>query len=149
MRRPDLVRRLVLIGQYYNPSGRSTAGDQLERMLTSPDAMPFLRQEYDAVSPDGPEHFATVYDKIVTMVRTEPEIDLDELRSVTSQTLVLQGDRDIVTLEHSSAVAGALADGRLAVLPGSHALPVESPILVNALLNEFLAQGAPQPALSL
>jgi hypothetical protein len=47
---------------------------------------------------------------------------------------VLQGDRDEVTLEHGAAVAAALPDGRLAVLPGSHALPVENPPVVNALL---------------
>jgi pimeloyl-ACP methyl ester carboxylesterase len=51
---------------------------------------------------------------------------------------VLQGDRDEVTLEHGAAVAGALPQGRLAVLPGTHLLPLESPDVVNALLLWFL-----------
>jgi pimeloyl-ACP methyl ester carboxylesterase len=58
--------------------------------------------------------------------------------TLTMPVLVLQGDRDEVTLEHSAAVADALPDGRLAVLPGSHLLPIESPDLVNALLVAFL-----------
>ena len=38
----------------------------------------------------------------------------------------------------SAAVAEALPDGRLAVLPGSHLLPIESPELVTALFTAFL-----------
>jgi pimeloyl-ACP methyl ester carboxylesterase len=62
---------------------------------------------------------------------------------VAAPTLVLQGDRDEVTLEHSAAVAAALPAGRLAVLPGTHALPVENPEVVNALLMWFLAGATP------
>ncbi|HZD64664.1 MAG TPA: hypothetical protein VE152_01045, partial [Acidimicrobiales bacterium] len=60
---------------------------------------------------------------------------------------LVQGDRDEVTLEHSAAVARALVDARLAVLPGSHALPLELPDVVNALLARFLREGAPSPLL--
>jgi pimeloyl-ACP methyl ester carboxylesterase len=146
MRRPDLVLRLVLMGQYYNSAGRSAAGEELERLLQSPDAMSFLREGYDPFSPDGPGHFTAVYEKTLAMLRNEPEIDLAEIGRVSSPTLVLQGDRDITTVEHSAAVVAALPNGRLAVLPGTHALPVESPNAVNALLHEFLLRGGPEPA---
>jgi pimeloyl-ACP methyl ester carboxylesterase len=62
---------------------------------------------------------------------------------VGAPTLVLQGDRDEVTLEHGAAVAAALPHGRLAVLPGTHALPIENPGVVNALLVWFLAGTTP------
>jgi hypothetical protein len=48
-----------------------------------------------------------------------------------------------VTLEHGAAVATALPHGRLAVLPGTHALPGENPGVVNALLTWFLAGATP------
>jgi pimeloyl-ACP methyl ester carboxylesterase len=91
----------------------------------------FLRGEYDRVSPDGPEHFPVVYAKTLRMIAVE------------APTLVLQGDRDEVTLEHGAAVAAALPQGRLAVLPGTHALPVENPEVVNTLLVWFLAGAVP------
>ena len=75
-------------------------------------------------------------------MRLEPELDLATLASVTVPTLVLQGDRDEVTLEHGAAVAAAIPGARLAVLPGTHGLPLESPDLVLALLVSFLAGGA-------
>jgi pimeloyl-ACP methyl ester carboxylesterase len=139
-RRPELVDRMVLIGQYYNSAGRAP-DDRFWALLDSPEGMDFLRRGYDPYSPDGPEHFPVVYAKAIEMIRTEPEINLGELREVHVPTLVLQGDRDLVTLEHSSAVAAALPDARLGVLPGTHLLPIESPETVNPLLLAFLRQG--------
>jgi pimeloyl-ACP methyl ester carboxylesterase len=142
-RRPDLVERLVLIGQYYNSSGRVTGGlDDLLR-AGGDQVMGFLRAGYDPVSPDGPDHFAVVYAKMQQMLATEPELDLESLATVAAPTLVLQGDRDEVTLDHGAAVAAALPQGRLAVLPGTHLLPMESPEVVNALLLWFLGSYRP------
>lgn len=145
MLRPDLVGRMVLIGQYYNSSGR-VPGSDLDRWLHREEAKEFLRRGYDPVSPDGPGHFEVVYAKTMAMIDSEPEIDLTALTAVCAPALVLQGDRDEVTLEHGGAVAAALGDGRLAVLPGTHGLPIELPELVNTLLISFLRGGAPAPA---
>jgi pimeloyl-ACP methyl ester carboxylesterase len=140
-RRPELVDRLVLIGQYYNSSGRIAGGlDELLR-AGGDQVMGFLRQGYDPVSPDGPDHFPVVYAKMLQMIATEPELDLASLAAVGAPTLVLQGDRDEVTLEHGAAVATALPHGRLAVLPGTHLLPLENPEVVNPLLLWFLGGG--------
>jgi pimeloyl-ACP methyl ester carboxylesterase len=139
LRRPDLVDRLVLIGQYYNSSGKVPGGLTDQLGAGGDQVMGFLRGEYDQVSPDGSGHFPVVYEKTLRMLATEPELELASLATVTAPALVLQGDRDEVTLEHGAAVAAALPSGRLAVLPGTHALPVEAPGVVNALLVWFLA----------
>jgi pimeloyl-ACP methyl ester carboxylesterase len=142
-RRPDLVNRLVLIGQYYNSSGKVPSG--LAELLRAggEEVMGFLRAGYDPISPDGPEHFPVVFAKTLRMLAAEPELELASLAAVAAPTLVLQGDRDEVTLQHGAAVAAALAQGRLTVLPGTHALPVENPGVVNALLLWFLAGATP------
>ena len=121
-------------------------GSDLVRLLRSAEAKEFLRRSYDPVSPDGPEHFEVVYAKMMTMIDSEPEIDLAALAAVSAPALVLQGDRDEVTLEHGAAVAAAVADGRLTVLPGTHGLPIELPGLVNTLLISFLRGAVPAPA---
>jgi pimeloyl-ACP methyl ester carboxylesterase len=141
-RRPELVARIVLIGKYYNSSGRVPDSD-LERFLRTDEAQAYLRRGYYAVSPDGPEHFPVIYDKTMRMIDSEPELDLSTFASVTAPTLVLQADDDVVTLEHGAAVATALGDGRLAVLPGTHSLPSELPDVVNPLLVSFLEGGTP------
>jgi pimeloyl-ACP methyl ester carboxylesterase len=144
-RRPDLVARMALIGQYYNSSGRVAGGD-LVAYLNSPEAVTFLRRAYDPVSPDGPAHFSVVHAKMMHMIAGEPEIALDDtLAGVTAPTLVLQGDRDEVTVEHSLAVVAALPEARLAVLPGTHTFPLERPELVNTLILSFLRGTDPAP----
>jgi hypothetical protein len=45
---------------------------------------------------------------MMAMITTEPEIPLSSLSDVTAPTLVMQGDRDEVTVEHSLVVAGVL-----------------------------------------
>ena len=145
MRRPDLVHRMVLIGQYYNFAGRVPNSD-IDELLRSLDAMAFLRIEYDQVSPDGPQHFPTVYAKTMQMLDSEPQLELATFSAVRAPTLVLQGDRDEVTIDHSLAVVAALPDARLAVLPGTHLLPVEAPDVVNPLLVSFLRGGPGKPS---
>ena len=122
----------------YHDRYQRTPGSPLDGWLHSPAAIDFLRQGYDPFSPDGPGHFPVVYAKTMAMIDAEPELDLATLGAVPAPTLVLQGDRDEVTLEHGAAVAAALPDARLAVLPGSHALPLELPGVVNPLLITFL-----------
>ena len=60
---------MVLIGQYYNFAGRVPESD-IDALLRSPEAMTFLRGEYDQVSPDGPGHFPVVYEKTMQMIDT-------------------------------------------------------------------------------
>ncbi len=142
LRRPDLVNRLVLIGQYYNSAGK-VPDSSLEQLMSSPEAKSFLRAAYDPFTPDGPEHFDVIYDKTMRMIATEPELELADLAAVRAPTLVLQGDRDEVTVQHSLDVVAALPDARLAVLPGTHGLPIEAPDVVNTLLIGFLRDGPP------
>ncbi|MGH3557891.1 MAG: alpha/beta fold hydrolase [Mycobacterium sp.] len=144
MRRPDLLRRMVVVGQYYNSAGR-VLDSSLDRLIRGPEGIEFLRRAYDPISPDGPEHFDVVYSKMLEMIDSEPEIELTELNGIRAPTLVVQGDRDEVTLDHSAAVVAAIPGGRLAVLPGSHVVPIELPDVMNALLVTFLRDGAPPP----
>ena len=142
-RRPDLAAGLVLIGQYLNSAGR-VAGGLLDAILGSdPDIVAFLRAEHDQESPDDPADFPAFYEKMISMYRAEPELDLAGLAALDVPALVVQGDRDEVTVAHSAAVAAALPQGRLAVLPGSHLLPVESPALLSELLLTFLRGAFP------
>ncbi|MFW0793831.1 alpha/beta hydrolase [Gordonia sp. CPCC 205515] len=138
--RPDLVRHLVLIGQYYNSSGRAVGGilDALES--ADDDLMSFFSAEYAETSPDGADHFPVIFEKTMAMIRSEPEIDLAELSAITAPTLVVQGDRDEVTLDHSRDVVAAIAGARLCVIPGSHLIPIEAPDAVNSVLLRFLGE---------
>lgn len=139
--RPELVRKLVMIGTELTRAGGTPAND---RLMTTPEGLERLaaiaRSDYEQVSPDDPEHFGVVFAKWTQMWTSIPDIEPGDLTQLPMPVLLMQGDDDCVRIEHTAAVARAIPDAQVAVVPGtSHALPLEKPDLVNRLLLEFLA----------
>lgn len=142
--RPDLVRKLVFMSAVANIDG-FTEAMQAQTATLAPDALPpMLRDAYDALSPDGPDHFETVFEKLAAVWTSEPRHDLVDLAGVMAPTLVILGDDDVVAIEHAAAVARAIPDAQLAVVPGTdHVLLFEKPDLVNRMILGFLADEQP------
>ena len=134
LRRPDLVRRLVFVAGVFHRDG------WLPGVIDPNTPLPeFLAAAYGEVSPDGPEHFPVVSEKLARMHAEEPNLDSSHLSRVTSRTLVMVGDDDEVSLEHAVALYRGLPDAELVVVPGtSHGLLVEKPELCNTIIVEFL-----------
>lgn len=146
LRRPDLVRRLVLI------SGQFHADGLLPGLLPAHDgddhsagvaemAATHLADRYGEVSPDGREHFAVVAEKNLRLAATQPQLDVAAVAGVRARTLVASGDDDVVALEHTLALYRGIPDAELAVVPGtSHVLIVDKPEVVATLVLDFLTQ---------
>ncbi|MFF3849317.1 alpha/beta fold hydrolase [Streptomyces sp. NPDC002328] len=142
--RPELVRKIVVIGANFRPAPECFAEPAMLDAMTpgSPD-MEFFREMYVAVTPDGADHWPVVADKVLDMWRTQPTLTPEDLARVRSPTLVMVGDDDMMTLEHTVALYRAIPGARLAVVPGaSHLVPLEQPALVNRLILDHLAQDA-------
>ena len=140
LRRPGLVRKLVLIDQFVTLGGARPGYLPLMRSFSAEQAPPFLVDLYGALSPDGAEHFPVVFGKLHEMWAGETGIDLTDLVRVTAPTLVLVGDDGTMRVEDAAAVQRALPDAQLAVVPGtSHGLPLEKPHVVSRLVLDFLA----------
>lgn len=140
--RPDLVAKLVMIGQNVNFDGYSPHFRQMvdAGTLFEGGPPPMLRDMYAAVSPDGPEHFDVVFGKLKEVYSVAPDLDLDVLAAVAAPSLVLCGDDDIISVEHAAELVRRLPDAQLGVVTGtSHALPLEKPAVVNELVLGFLA----------
>jgi pimeloyl-ACP methyl ester carboxylesterase len=141
--RPDLVRKLVVIGTNYHRDGilPVEAGPQ------SPLGQA-LAAAYSERAPDGPRHFETVLAKGLALIEAEPTLTTDDLAGITPPTLVMVGDDDLIPLAHTCSLYEALPRGQLAVVPGaSHALPLERPELVARLIADFLAATDPPDTL--
>lgn len=144
LRRPDLVRRLVLIsGQYHADGllpGLLPAGFADDPAATAAAmASSRLARRYAQVSPDGPEHFRVVAEKNTRMAVTEPRLAVADLAGVRARTLVVAGDDDAIAAEHTLALYRGIPDAELAVVPGtSHVLIAEKPEPVARLVLDFL-----------
>ncbi|GAA2570202.1 alpha/beta fold hydrolase [Pseudonocardia hydrocarbonoxydans] len=140
VRRPDLVERLVSI------SGAFDADGLLLRPSADGPMPPQIVAAYAEVSPDGAEHFPIILDKVVEAA-AQPGLTLSDLTSVPCRALVLSGDDDLVSLDHTLALYRALPDSALAIVPeASHLLMHEKPAEVTALVAAFLI-GDPVPTL--
>jgi pimeloyl-ACP methyl ester carboxylesterase len=139
--RPDLVRRQVVIGANFHHEGLMEAFDLGE----DPDApeIGMFKSGYEANAAD-PSKWPMFFERSAHMWRTQPNMTLDDLRRIDVPTLVLVGDDDCIHHAHTVQLYETLANGQLAVVPGtSHVLVLEKPALVNQLILEFLAETAP------
>jgi len=125
LRRPDLVRRLVLISGAFHRDGLITGDDiDVNQVVNA------FGSAYGEVSPDGEDHYPVVVRKVTEMDRREPDMSASDVNGVRSRTLLVTSDDDIVTLEHTIALYRAIPDCELAIVPGtSHFLIQEKPDL--------------------
>jgi pimeloyl-ACP methyl ester carboxylesterase len=127
--RPDLVRHVVAIGANVDS-------------VDAPDAMsPETTSWFAGASPADLDFDMSDESKtrLLAMWHAGPEITVADLARVTPPVLLISGDRDIVTLEHTLAMYHALPDAQLAVIPGSnHHVPQSRHETVAAIVVEFL-----------
>ena len=98
------------------------------------------------MSPDGEEHFPVIARKVLDMAATQPTLTSEDLRAVAARTLVVVGDDDTVSLEHTIALYRGIPI-ELSIIPGaSHLLIIEKPNEVYSLAAEFLTT-QPTPTL--
>jgi pimeloyl-ACP methyl ester carboxylesterase len=139
LERPEVVRKVVVVGANYHHSG-------LLPVEPDPDStfLHSLTEAYTERSPDGPEHLGIVYAKALAMLRSEPTLTTSDIALIKQPTLVVAGDDDAIALSHTCSLYEALPQGQLAVLAGaSHALPVEQPEVLGRLTAEFLVGDPP------
>jgi len=114
---PDRLTKLALTGANARLDGYTA--EALEYAQTfDPSAAP-VSDSYARLSPDGPEHWPIFQRRLKAMWSTEPAFTSPELKSVAAPTLLIVGDRDIVTLEHAVEMFRTIPDARLCVMPGA------------------------------
>jgi pimeloyl-ACP methyl ester carboxylesterase len=67
-----------------------------------------------------PVKLRTMYDKDAERMQNFEEVSDDDLRALQASTLVIAGDRDVLTTEHAVEVSRLIPDARLIVLPSGH-----------------------------
>jgi pimeloyl-ACP methyl ester carboxylesterase len=116
--------------------------------------MPFA-EEFRALAAD-PGGFPALVEKLIALEH-EPMAWEADVRQLATPVLIIAGDADVVTLEHSVALFRLLGGGmmgdmgeplpaaRLAILPAtSHTAVINQPDLLHALILPFLMGETPK-----
>ncbi len=133
---PQLVRKLVT-------SGANVDGEGLPPPKTGeikPEQLPkMFEEEYDKVSPDGPQHYVAFINRVVAMWRKYPYVERSRLAEIRCPTLIIVGDRDFFPVEVAEHIRQAISGAQLMVVPGTgHGTFRERPQLVDLAVLEFL-----------
>ncbi len=145
MRRPDLLKRVVVVGANYHYAGL------LDFPLLNVEDPGFEQwaSQYATLAPHGIDHAAVVLAKTNEMFRTGPTMTTEDLTTIQVPTLVLVGDDDVATLEHTISLYESLPNAQLAIVPGaSHAVLKERTKDCVRIIQRFLRQKLPVHTLS-
>jgi pimeloyl-ACP methyl ester carboxylesterase len=129
IRHPELVRRLVISGVNISPEGLVT-------------------ENLEGLRADDTPNPKTMDEKLAHLWATSPtmdELSLALLAKIQQPVLLVSGDHDVITLEHTLQIFHALPNSELCVLPGTdHGTFSSRPEWLNPIIGAFLAR--PQEA---
>ena len=155
-RHPEKVNKLVLASGGYDVEGwqpefKAMIPSMTPDMLTNTP----LPAEYRKLAPN-PDGFPELARKLIALEK-EPMAWEAEVKALKTPVLIIAGDADVATLEHSVKMfrllgGGAMGDmgkplaaSRLAVLPAtSHTAVITQPELLDAFIEPFLKGQAPK-----
>jgi pimeloyl-ACP methyl ester carboxylesterase len=130
------VSKLAVLGTNFRVDG--LAAGLVELMTTAkPDDWPKeIRDVYERLSPDGRDHWPIFFDRLKAMWRVEPNYTTDQLAGIRAPTLVMAGDHDAITLDHTVALFRAIPKAQLAVLPNTgHGGPLPQEMITTFLMQ--------------
>ena len=123
---PASVSRLALTGVNARFDGYTEENKEWVRAL-DPASEP-VSERYCTLSPDGGNHWPVVLGRMKPMWAAEPSFTDAELARIAAPTLLIFGDRDIVTPEHAVEMFRAIPGAQLCVVPdaGHGVLPADA-----------------------
>lgn len=140
MRRPDLLRRVVVVGANFH----FDALRPMDEFKIDGPIFEAWSQRYGEHSPDGVEHAAVIVEKTLEMFATEPTLTVKDLATITVPVLVMAGDDEPIDLRHTCAMYEAIPESQLCIVPGtSHAVLKERTKVCARIISHFLTSTLP------
>lgn len=119
MRHPEMVNKIIVGSALTKRSGVPEwfwgfmEGARLENMPEQ------LKESYLKVAPN-PKALQRMHDKDVKRMINFKDIPDDEIKAIKAPTLIIIGDKDVITPEHAIGLHGQIPNSELAIIPGGH-----------------------------
>jgi pimeloyl-ACP methyl ester carboxylesterase len=142
-RYPDRIRKVVAFGANRTPppDGADPAMVREFKEAKADSAMFWpLRRLYEKRSPT-PDKWRELFEQERTMAFTQPQWSLEQLATIRSPVLLINGEHDLVLLPYATEIKNAIPRARLEIIPGgTHEVPLAHPDVVNPIMLSFLKQ---------
>lgn len=140
---PDLVHRVIASGANTRLVGMTP--EEIKKIRdSSPEQLAAdfekkYRDQYVAVSPDGEKHWPIIAKKIWDLWLTPLILEDKDLALIKAPTLIINGDKDLIPVEHAVEIFKALPKGQLFIVPATehHTFELAAPLL-NPVMLTFL-----------
>jgi len=137
--RPDKVKKLIAIGANSRLDGMNPEiiewikNDMLAYMKSDKE---FL-ESYKSLSPE-PDRLGSFLMNSQKMWLSDSYVSTNQLNSIDIPTMLLQGDRDLIKIEHVTDIYKSMVNSQLCILPNaSHYVLQEKPDIVNQIAIDF------------
>jgi len=119
IRHPGKVRRLIIASSNYKRDGMVDGFWEMMEKGTFADMPQIFKDELRKIDPsDAAAH--ALFDRDSKRMLAFKDIPDQDIKSIQAPALVLDGDRDVVRVEHAVEISRLLPHGRLCILPGEH-----------------------------
>jgi pimeloyl-ACP methyl ester carboxylesterase len=127
------VNRIVTISANFHPSGL-TPEVQNEKIEPSSGLFYWFRRFWTGAG----KRFHALEERIRRMWQRFPKLEPADLSLILAPTLVIVGERDIVTTAHAKEMAAQMKHGTLVIVNGGHFTPITHATGINRLISDFL-----------
>ncbi|QHI35084.1 Arylesterase [Kordia antarctica] len=133
MKYPEKVNKLVAMGANIYPDGLLAERLQLHKETVK-------KLEMDEKNTN------TINYKLFKLMVDYPQLKFDDLKSITSPTLIMAGDHDLIKDMHTVKIFQAIPNANLAIFPGeTHWFPASNSKLFNSTVFDFLQKEFKKP----
>lgn len=147
IRHPERVNRLVLASTTYRRDGMQPGFFEGMHQASLENMPQPLKEAYLEANPD-PRGLQAMFDRDVARMLDFKDIPGADIQGIKAPALVINGDAEVVRVEHALELARTLPNARLAILPSGHgdyigeicAVEESSKLtgLVTAIIESFL-----------
>jgi pimeloyl-ACP methyl ester carboxylesterase len=119
LRHPERVNKLIIASAFYKRTAVAPQfWDGFDHVTI--DVMPTLLKEGFLKVNNDRQALQNMFDKDVRRMKAFRDWSADQIKSITAPTLVMNGNNDVGSVEHSVEMFRTIPDCQLAILPGEH-----------------------------
>lgn len=128
MRHPEKVKKLAITGTNTSPDTTALDSVFFRWMINTNDSLAKLPQTSSVKDQQ----------KLLTLMMNNPHISSADLKQVKCPTLVIGGDHDVIPVSHTVAIAQAIPQAYLWILPNSgHSTLITYKAMFNQIVSDF------------
>jgi pimeloyl-ACP methyl ester carboxylesterase len=145
---PDLVNKLIIVSAFYTRDGAIKGFFESLNNAHLGNMPAFLKEAYLQIAGNDSTGLQRMFEKDRNRMIEFKGWSDKELSSIKAPALIIAGDKDVMTSEHTVQMARVIPDSQLMILPGNHGSFIgegesakqesKIPELVVEVIREFL-----------